>query len=79
MLIVCNLLDVYLNTVQLGKLGINLSSPKQRTWLINPNLGGKGLGWGMAVLAAFPALFVVIVIFIETEITVLMCYKVSNY
>ena len=75
MLIVCNLLDVYLNTVQLGKRGINLSSPKKRTWLTNPNLGGKGLSWGMAVLAAFPALFVVIVIFIETEITVLMCYK----
>jgi hypothetical protein len=77
MLIACNLLDVRLNTVQL-KHGVSLSSPKNRTWVIDPNLSGKGkLGWGMAVLAAFPALFVVIVIFIETEITVLMCYKVS--
>ena len=79
MLIVCNLMDVYLNTVQLNS-GITLSSPKKRSWLIDPNLSGKGkLSWGMAVLAAFPAFFVVIVIFIETEITVLMCYKVSHY
>ncbi|CAB3986153.1 anion exchange 2-like [Paramuricea clavata] len=75
MLIVSNFLDVYLNTVQV-KSGITLSSPETRPWLINPNLSGKGkLDWGMAVLAAFPAVFVVIVIFIETEITVLMCFK----
>jgi hypothetical protein len=79
MLIVSNFLDVYLNTVQV-KSGITLSSPEIRVWLINPNLSGKGkLDWGMAVLAAFPAVFVVIVIFIETEITVLMCFKVSYY
>ncbi|XP_028396743.1 anion exchange protein 3-like isoform X2 [Dendronephthya gigantea] len=74
MLIVCNFLNVYLNTVEL-KPGISLTS-QNRTWLINPSLSGKGkLGWGMAVLAVFPAFFVVIVIFIETEITILMCYK----
>lgn len=77
MMVVSDVLDVYLNTVEL-KFGIILSSPEKRTWLINPSLSGKGkLGWGMAVLAVFPAFFVVIVIFIETEITVLMCYKVS--
>lgn len=79
MLIVCNLLDVYINTLQI-EFGMILTSPEKRNLLINPNLSGKGkLDWGMAVLAAFPAFFVVIVVFIETEITVLMCYKVSLY
>ena len=76
-LVVYNALDVYLYKVEI-EFGITLSSPGKRTWLINPSLSGKGkLGWGMAVLAVFPAFFVVIVVFIETEITALMCYKVS--
>ena len=79
MYMVSKLVNVHLDTIKI-KHGIKLSSPEIRSWLINPSLSGKGsLGWGMSVLAVFPAFFVVIVIFIESEITALMCYKVSLF
>lgn len=75
MFVVSKFVNVYVNTVQI-KHGIKLSSPDKRAWLVNPSLSGKGsLGWGMSVLAIFPAVFVLIVIFIESEITALMCSK----
>lgn len=79
MYMVSKLVNVHLDTIKIEQ-GIKLSSPEIRSWLINPILSGKGsLGWGMSVLAVFPAFFVVIVIFIESEITALMCYKVSLF
>ena len=76
MYLLTKLLNVHLSTIEM-RHGLGLTSPEKRSWFINPNLSGNGrLGWSMAILAVFPALFVVIVIFIETEITALMCYKV---
>ena len=69
--------DVYLNTIHIPER-LQLTSEK-RGFYVLPDVDkmSKGsLSYWVIPLAAIPALLTVILLFIESEITLLECYKV---
>jgi hypothetical protein len=70
-------LGVYLNTINIPH-GFQPTSPN-RDRLITPDFNGIFQGYfsyGIIPLAAIPALLTVTLLFIESEVTILGCYKV---
>ena len=73
-------LCVYLNTINIPD-GFQPTSPN-RNRLITPDFNAIFQGYfsyGIIPLAAIPALLTVILLFIESEITLLECYKVKHF
>jgi hypothetical protein len=78
--VVTYFLGVYLNTINIPH-GFQPTSPR-RNRLITPDFNKMFEGffsYGIIPLAAIPALLTVILLFIESEVTLLECYKVNMF
>lgn len=72
--------DVYLNTIHIPEK-LQLTSSEKRGFYVLPDVDkmSKGsLSYWVIPIAAIPALLTVILLFIESEITLLECYKVHQ-
>ena len=78
-MVVFNLLihDVYVKTLEVPD-GLSTTSPHKRGWIINPFGLKDPFPVGLMFLAAVPALLVLILLFMETEITLLLVNKKEN-
>ena len=71
--------DVYLNTIDIPG-GLLLTSPRERdhfVFLDVQKIANGQFSYWVILLAAISALLTVIILFIESEITLLECFKVS--
>ena len=71
-------IDVYLNTIHIPA-GLQLTSPEQRDQVVLPD-GDKmfkgDVSYWIIPISIGPALFTVILLFIESEVTLIDCFKV---
>ena len=71
--------DVYLNTIHIPER-LQLTSPQKRdrfVFLDVDKISEGLLSYWIILVSAIPALLTVILLFIESEVTLLECFKVS--